>query len=199
MMTRAFPSVMVVVAITAWTAALNAQADAPPVAAAAVATQATQAVRDQAALEREFQATMSGAVLVGRFSDAARPDAPPKEDRYTIQRVSKITDDAGAGAGDGAGDRWLFLCRIPFGTKDLAVPLTIPVKWAGDTPVISVTDMTIPGMGTYSARVMIYGDQYAGTWRGGTHGGHLWGRIERAGTAQPAATTTRPRAAKPVP
>jgi hypothetical protein len=144
---------------------------------------ATQPLPHQAALERQFQETLSGAVLVGRFSDAARPDAPPKEDRYTIQRVSKIAG--------GDGDRWLFICRIQFGRNDVAVPLTIPVKWAGDTPVISVTDMTIPGLGTYTARVMIYGNEYAGTWRGGTHGGHLWGRIERASATRPATTTTR--------
>jgi hypothetical protein len=141
---------------------------------------ATQPALDQAALEKRFEQTMSGAVLVGRFSDAARPNAAPKEDRYTIQRVSKIAD---------GGDRWLFICRIGFGRKELSVPLTIPVKWAGDTPVISVTDMTIPGMGTYTARVMIYADAYAGTWSGGTHGGHLWGRIERVSTTRPAATT----------
>src|SRR5688572_2133422 len=186
MMTRALPSLMAAIAIAAWTAALHAQAAAPP----AATTQATQPVRDQAALERDFQAMMSGAVLIGRFSDSARPDAPPKEDRYTIQRVSKIEG--------GDGDRWLFICRIGFGRKDVAVPLTIPVKWAGDTPVISVTDLTIPGMGTYTARVMIYRDEYAGTWRGGTHGGHLWGRIERAGTTRPAATT-RPQAPTPAP
>src|SRR5688572_20842375 len=151
-MTRAFSSLVATALLAASPATLSAQPVPPP------ATQTTQPALDQAALEREFQATMSGAVLVGRFSDSARPDAAPKEDRYTIQRVSKI---------DGDGDRWLFLCRIQFGRKDVAVPLTIPIKWAGDTPVISVTDLTIPGMGTYTARVMIYHDQYAGTWRGG--------------------------------
>jgi len=181
-MTRALLAVVGVVAFSIWAATLHAEPVSPP----AAATQSTPPVRDQAAREREFQETMSGAVLVGRFSDAARPDAAPKEDRYTIQRVSKV---------EGDGDRWLFICRIQFGKKDLAVPLTIPVKWADDTPVISVTDLTIPGMGTYTARVMIYDDQYAGTWRGGTHGGHLWGRIERTSASQPAAAaTTRPQA-----
>jgi hypothetical protein len=27
--------------------------------------------------------------------------------------------------------------------------------------------------------VLIFGDQYAGTWSGGDHGGHLFGRIEK--------------------
>jgi hypothetical protein len=162
----------VVVTLAACATALQAQQQTPS---------ATLPVRDQAALDREFERTMSGAVLVGRFSDTNRPDAPPKEDRYTIQRVSKVQGDA---------DRWLFICRMQFGKKDVAVPLTIPVKWAGDTPVISVTDMTIPGLGTYTARVMIYGDEYAGTWRGGDHGGHLWGRIERAPATEPATRAT---------
>src|SRR5687768_839587 len=182
-MTPAIKTVVAVVtlAVFVWASRLHAQPASQPAAA-------TQPVLDQAALEKQFEQTMSGAVLVGRFSNSARPDAPPKEDRYTIQRVSKVAGDA--------DDRWLFISRIPFGGKDVLVPLTIPVKWAGDTPVISVTDMMIPGMGTYTARVMIYRDEYAGTWRGGTHGGHLWGRIERASTTRPAATT-RPQAAKP--
>src|SRR5688572_13489360 len=78
---------------------------------------ATQPVLDQAALEKQFEQTMSGAVLVGRFSNSARPNAAPKEDRYTIQRVSKIP---GGGEGGEGGDRWLFLCRMQFGQKDIS-------------------------------------------------------------------------------
>jgi hypothetical protein len=165
---------VVTLAVLTSASAVHAQPASRPAAA-------TQPSLDQAALEKQFEQTMSGAVLIGRFSDASRPNATPKEERYTIQRVSKLVG--------GDGDRWLFLCRIQFGRKDISVPLAIPVKWAGDTPVISVTDMMIPGMGTYTARVMIYREEYAGTWRGGDHGGHLWGRIERASTTRPAATT----------
>lgn len=147
----------------------------------------TRPASDPAALERKFEQTMSGAVLVGRFTDTARPDAAPREERYIIQRVSKV---------EGSEDRWLFICRIQFGRKDVAVPLTIPVKWAGDTAVISVTDMAIPGLGTYNARVLIDGDHYAGTWRGATHGGHLWGRIERMSTTAPATTQSSPQPAR---
>ena len=175
------PSIRTVAAVVALFVCASASTSrAQSASRPAATTAATQPVLDQAALEKQFEQTMSGAVLVGRFSDAARPNAQPKEDRYTIQRVSKVAGNA--------GDRWLFICRMQFGSKDVFVPLQIPVKWAGDTPVISVTDMTIPGLGTYTARVMIYGDEYAGTWRGGEHGGHLWGRIERASTTKP---TTR--------
>lgn len=118
-------------------------------------------------LEKRFAETLSGATLVGHFTTSGR-EGQPKEERYTISRVTKQQ-----------GDTWLFLARMQFGGRDLTVPMFIPVKWAGDTAVISVTDLGIPGMGTYTARVVIHGDQYAGTWSGKDHGGHLWGRIER--------------------
>jgi hypothetical protein len=83
-------------------------------------------------------------------------------------------------------DQWLFTARI--GKAGFPVPIPVPVKWAGDTPVISVTKLAIPTMGTFTARVVIYDGQYAGTWDAGDHGGHMWGRIERPkGAAAPAA------------
>lgn len=133
---------------------------------------AADKVPSRAELEKRFAATMSGATLVGHFTaerGGGDRGGEPKEERYTIQRVTKQQ-----------GDTWLFIARIQFGQKDVAVPMLLPVKWAGDTAVITVTDMGFPGLGTYTARVLIYGDQYAGTWSGKDHGGHLWGRIERA-------------------
>jgi len=138
---------------------------------------ATTRAATQEDLEKQFAETLSGSTLVGKFTEerAARPDAPrpdrgqPKEDRYTLTKVQKLY-----------GDTWLFVARIQFGDKDVSVPIMLPVKWAGDTPVITVTDAKIPGLGTYTARVMFYRDEYAGTWSGGNHGGHLWGKIEKA-------------------
>jgi len=51
------------------------------------------------------------------------------------------------------------------------------VQWAGDTPVIIVDKMTVPGGGTYSARVLIHEHTYAGTWSGGNKVGLLSGMI----------------------
>jgi len=120
-------------------------------------------------LEKKFERTMSGATMVGRFTVHGQgEDKPPAEERYVISKVTKIGDD-----------RWMFIARI--GEAKFPIPLPVPVKWAGDTPVISVTKVSVPGMGTYTARVLIYDDHYAGTWDAGDHGGHLWGRIERAG------------------
>ena len=69
--------------------------------------------------------------------------------------------------------------RIQYGSHDISVPLPVTIKWAGDTPVITITDMTIPGLGTYTARVLLYQDQYAGTWSSKDHGGQVFGRIVR--------------------
>ena len=62
----------------------------------------------------------------------------------------------------------------------MTLPLTLPIRWAGDTPVICVDKLGIPGLGVYTARVMIYADHYAGFWSGANHGGHLFGIIKKA-------------------
>jgi hypothetical protein len=49
--------------------------------------------------------------------------------------------------------------------------------WAGDTPVITLTDLSIPGVGSYTAHVVLYRDQYAGTRSGKNVGGQLFGKI----------------------
>jgi hypothetical protein len=123
-------------------------------------------------LDAQFERTLTNATLAGQFTIDGDGLAP-KKDRYTIISVKKLK-----------GDLWLFNARIQFGTKDVTVPLVLPVLWAGDTPVISVTDVGVPGIGSYTARVLIYDDHYAGTWSGGpTHQGMLFGRIEHAAPA----------------
>ena len=45
--------------------------------------------------------------------------------------------------------------------------------------MITVDKLTIPGMGTFDARVVIRGGKYAGTWMHDDVGGHLFGTISR--------------------
>ena len=130
-------------------------------------------------LEQQFAARMTNAVMAGQYTMGGK--GAPKADRYTIVSVRKLKDD-----------NWLFNARVQFGDKDVTIPMIIPVKWAGDTPVISVTNLGFPGLGFYTARVVIYGDQYAGTWASAganPHGGHLWGKIEKQATTQPGAAS----------
>ena len=119
-----------------------------------------------AALEEHFQQSLSGATLVGHFTVGDQKDL--REEKYTITKVSKIP-----------GGLWLFQVRIQYGKRDVTLPLPLKVRWAGDTPVITLTDLSIPNLGTYTARVLIYRDQYAGTWSGGDVGGQMFGRLVR--------------------
>jgi hypothetical protein len=54
------------------------------------------------------------------------------------------------------------------------------MKWIDDTPVVALTNYTIPTLGSFTARVFFYDDRYAGTWQHGKEiGGHLYGKITR--------------------
>ncbi len=122
----------------------------------------------QEELEKQFSARMAHSVLVGRFTVDGKGDVP-KPERYEIESVTKTKDDY-----------WTFLARVKYGNVDAKVPITVKILWAGDTPVVSLTDLTIPGLGTFTARVLFYEDRYAGTWQHGKVGGNLFGNIEKA-------------------
>jgi hypothetical protein len=119
-------------------------------------------------LEKEFAEMFSGSVLTGRFTIDGK-ETPPKEEKYTILEAKKLQ-----------GDLWILNTRMQYGDKDATFPITIPIKWSGDTPVITLTNFTIPGMGTFSSRVLIYEGRYAGTWQHGEVGGCMFGRITKA-------------------
>jgi len=116
-------------------------------------------------LVKQFQEMMTGATLVGHSTEDNR-DGISAEERYSIESISRI-----------GSETWLFHARMKLGSHEVSFPIPIVIKWAGDTPVITLTDLPIPGVGTYTARVILYRDQYAGTWSGKDHGGQLFGRI----------------------
>jgi hypothetical protein len=123
--------------------------------------------------ERQFAAQMKDAALVGQFTIAGREDRPGRPDRYDIAGVQKVGDD-----------RWQFNARMRYAGVDVTLPITVPMRWIGDTPMITLTDLTIPTLGTFTARVFFYGDRYAGTWQHGNVGGHMFGRIEKGNAAK---------------
>jgi hypothetical protein len=125
--------------------------------------------------EQAFSDLLAGAILTGRFTVDGDASAP-KEERYEIVAATK------AGEHD-----WVIVARIKYGPNDVRVPVPVKVHWAGDTPVLSLTDLAIPGLGTFTSRVMFYGDRYAGTWQHGDKGGHLFGKVSKgeAGDEKP--------------
>jgi hypothetical protein len=118
-------------------------------------------------LIKKLEQDLTNVKLIGRFSVAGREDREPRPEEYTISSAVKLPD----------ADMWLIKARIKYGDKDVTVPIPLEIKWAGDTPVIMLTDLAIPGLGTFTARVVIYDDKYAGTWQHGKVGGSLFGRI----------------------
>ena len=121
-----------------------------------------------AQLLTKFEKLLTGAKLVGMFTLDGRPLDKLSAENYEIQKVEKQPD----------GDWWLITARIKYGEKDFAVPVPVEVKWAGTTPVITLDKVTLPGYGTFSARVVFHGERYAGTWQHDDKGGHMFGRIE---------------------
>lgn len=118
-----------------------------------------------------FEKLLTQAKLVGRFTVLGQSGGAGKKEEYTISSVKKMPQ----------GDFWLFKARLKYGGTDMTLPLPLPleVKWAGETPVITLTETTIPGLGTFSARVVIHGGQYAGIWKHGKHGGQMFGKIQK--------------------
>ncbi len=118
-------------------------------------------------LETGFVATLSNVLFQGQWcliKDGKLGESKPEE--YQIVGVMKT-----------GGDRWVVNARIQYGKVNLVAPVPIQVKWAGDTPIMIVDKFTMPGAGTYSARVMIFENTYSGTWTAGDHGGLLHGLI----------------------
>ena len=133
-------------------------------------TQESPAPPPQSALspkEQRFKEMLSGVTLTGHFTITGEEESNTlRAEKYTIKKVTKLSDDY-----------WLFFARIQYGGRDVTVPLNLEVKWADDTPIITLTDLELPNLGTFTARVIIYRGQYAGTWSSSKHGGHMFGII----------------------
>ncbi|MCA9185235.1 MAG: hypothetical protein R3E01_26570 [Pirellulaceae bacterium] len=164
---RWLPVTVVAMLIAVSSANEHAVADDPPVVTNRVSDRQPSADDPQAAAEKDFAERLTNSILVGRFTiDGSGDLSTGKEERYEIGRVQKYD-----------GDRWTFNARIKYGDHDVTVPLLLKVKWAETTPVLTLDDLTIPGLGTFSARVLFHGDRYVGTWQHGDVGGHMFGNI----------------------
>jgi hypothetical protein len=137
---------------------------------------ATKVSAEKQKLYDLFTKKLTNVQFKGNFTVLGREQKGdlPKE-TYTIKSVKKLPE----------GEYWLFTARVQYGGKDITVPMSLQVEWAGTTPVITLTNAAIPGLGTFSSRVVIYKNKYAGTWSHGEVGGHLFGTIEAAPKEEP--------------
>ncbi len=135
---------------------------------------------DQQQREATFEEAMANTILTGVFTVDGKLDAAPKAESYEIESVKKL-----------GGGIWTFTTRVKYGDVDVKLPINVPVIWAGDTPMVSLTNASIPGMGEgFSARVIFYDNRYAGTWQHGKKGGHMYGTIAKNKVANKAEPTT---------
>jgi hypothetical protein len=130
----------------------------------------------QAKLEAALTKMLSGATLEGSFTSTGAGGDPTKlsRDKYTLGDVKKLN-----------GNLWQIPARIQYGEKDVTLPIILPIRWAGDTPVVTVDNLPLPGFGTVSARVIFFEGHYAGYWKHGEHGGSMFGVIHPAEKKQP--------------
>lgn len=143
---------------------------------ASLVAQADPEAAERVVLESAFEQLMSGCRMTGQFTETGSNKAPRK-DSYKIARVKKLRDE-----------KWQFDATIEYNGKSVTLPLAVDVYWAGDTPTIQVTDLNVPTLGRFNARIIVYDNQYAGMWSGKDHGGQMFGMIERdavAGSAIP--------------
>src|SRR4029450_2769102 len=82
-------------------------------------------------LERHFTERMEDSALVGRFTVSGREDQPARPDRYDISSVEKGGDNRGG-----------FHPPIRYRAVAVTLPIVVTMVWAGDTPMITLTDFT---------------------------------------------------------
>ncbi len=120
-------------------------------------------------LERQFTERMRDVTMIGSFTVAGREDRTPRADRYDIASVEKVGENL-----------WRFNASMQCCGVSGAIPVVVPMQFNGDTPMIMMTDTSLPGLGTFTVRLFFYGDRYSGTWQHGAVGGHMSGRIEKS-------------------
>ena len=118
--------------------------------------------------EERFKALLTNAFLRGRWAPLKDGELGEEKtgDKYNIVSVTK-----------GSGENWTVSAKMKYREQEIVMPIPVQVKFAGDTAIMIVDKLTIPGGGTYSARLLFYERTYSGTWSGGRGGGMLYGVI----------------------
>lgn len=150
--------------------AIASQADEPSSNTSSASETTSEASGEQLALDRDatIKQLLTGVKLKGQFTMDGKPLTELQDETYEIRKVLKLKPES---------DLWAIHARIKYGVHDLVVPVPLQIKWAGTTPVLTMDKMSLPGLGTFSARVVLHDNRYAGTWQHDSVGGHLFGTI----------------------
>lgn len=118
--------------------------------------------------EQRLANYLTGATFTGNFTVDGNEDRTPKPESYRIQSCQKLPQE----------NMYRLTVAVRYGDTDGQFPMDLPILWSGRTPVITLDSVWIPGLGTFSARVLLHNGRYAGTWQHGEKGGHLFGEIK---------------------
>ena len=118
------------------------------------------------AAEKQFAESMNNVTMTGFFTVGDGKET--HEDKYTIMKVAKIGEDL-----------WTFDAKVGYNNREFTATVKVPIKWAGETPVITLSNYLIKDHGVFSARSLIHNGMYAGTWGAADHGGMMFGKIVR--------------------
>ena len=122
------------------------------------------------AAETKFKELLANSTLAGRWASVKEGElGEEKQDQYNIVSASKVKDDA-----------WVIMAKMKYRDREMEIPFPVKVQFAGDTPVIVVDQLAVPGGGTYSARVLFFEKTYAGSWTGADgRGGLISGVVKK--------------------
>jgi len=160
---------LVSLVVIAWTlsASLSSFADKPATAESPNVHASSEASKTEESRPKRIAEYLTGATFTGQFTVAGKSDTKPES--YTISSCQPLDRD----------DLYRLKVKIRYGDVDGEFPMDLKILWSGNTPVITMDAIWIPGLGTFSSRVLIHQDRYAGTWQHDDKGGHLFGTIAK--------------------
>ncbi len=120
--------------------------------------------------EQRLVKYLTGAKFTGQFSIDGKGFGDLKDETYTIAKCEKLPGK----------DAYRLTAKIKYGETDGEFPMDLKIVFADNTPVITLDQVWIPGLGTFSARVLVHQGRYSGTWDHDAVGGHLFGKVEAA-------------------
>lgn len=147
----------------------------PPAESKAPESETNEKPPTKEALYAKFKEMIVGTKWKGRFTVKGRDLDKLTDEAYEVSSATKLDD----------GEMWMLKARVKYGGSDRTYPVPIEVLWAGETPVLTMNKLTIPGVGTFSCRVVLDEGQYAGTWQHDAVGGHLFGQFEKGSLDDP--------------
>jgi hypothetical protein len=155
-----FPAVSKVIcmAMAACCASIAATDEAPPATDSNLAKELDSAqkpsVVELTEREKQFAKTMTGAILNGFSVGTADGEIGNlKAEVYRLGKVAKV-------------DKLHWNFEYYIGDTDLLFEMPpLKIEWSDDTPIMVISKLKIKGKkGTFSARLILEGDRYSGTW-----------------------------------